>query len=46
VLVPRPHGEWLAHNVPNAEAVIDEHGGHTADPNFVRERFGRLVQRV
>ena len=44
VLVPRQHGEWLAHNVPNAEAVIDEKGGHFADPDLVAERFGWLVQ--
>ena len=46
VLVPRQHGEWLAHNVPNAEAVIDEQGGHFPDPNRVAERFGWLVQPV
>ena len=46
VLVPRQHGEWLAHNVPNAEGVIDEHGGHLADPDLVGERFGWLVQPV
>jgi pimeloyl-ACP methyl ester carboxylesterase len=44
VLVPRQHGEWLAHNVPDAEAVIDEQGGHFADPSLVRERFSWLVQ--
>ena len=46
VLVPRQHGEWLAHNVPNAEAVIDEQGGHMPDPNLVTERFAWLVQPV
>ena len=46
VLVPRQHGEWLAHNVPNAEVVIDEQGGHMPDPNLVTERFGWLVQPV
>ena len=46
VLVPPQHGEWLAHNVPNAEAVIDEQGGHFSDPNLVTERFGWLVQPV
>jgi pimeloyl-ACP methyl ester carboxylesterase len=46
VLVPRQHGEWLAHNVPNAEVVIDEKGGHLPDPNLVTERFGWLVQPV
>lgn len=44
VLVPRQHGEWLAHNVPNAEVVIYEQGGHLPDPNLVTERFGWLVQ--
>jgi pimeloyl-ACP methyl ester carboxylesterase len=46
VLVPRQHGEWLAHNVPNAEVVIDEQGGHMPDPKLVTERFGWLVQPV
>jgi pimeloyl-ACP methyl ester carboxylesterase len=46
VLVPRQHGEWLAHNVPDAEAVIDEQGGHLPDPDHVRERLGWLVQPV
>jgi pimeloyl-ACP methyl ester carboxylesterase len=46
VLVPRQHGEWLAHNVPDAEAVIDDQGGHVPDPNLVTERFGWLVQPV
>lgn len=44
VLVPRQHGEWLADNVPNAEVVIDEQGGHFSDANLVTERFGWLVQ--
>jgi pimeloyl-ACP methyl ester carboxylesterase len=44
VLVPRQHGEWLADNVPNAEVVIDEQGGHLPDPNLVAERFAWLVQ--
>jgi pimeloyl-ACP methyl ester carboxylesterase len=46
VLVPRQHGEWLAHNVPDAEAVIDEQGGHFSTPNVVTERFGWLVEPV
>jgi pimeloyl-ACP methyl ester carboxylesterase len=46
VLVPRQHGEWLAQNVPDAEAVIDEQGGHMPDPNLVTERFAWLVQPV
>jgi hypothetical protein len=32
--------------VPNAEAVIDEQGGHFSAPNLVTERFGWLVQPV
>jgi pimeloyl-ACP methyl ester carboxylesterase len=46
VLVPRQHGEWLAQNVPNAEVVIDEQGGHLSYPNLVTERYGWLVQPV
>jgi pimeloyl-ACP methyl ester carboxylesterase len=44
VLVPRQHGDWLAHNVPNAEAVIDEQGGHVPDSKLETERIGWLVQ--
>lgn len=44
VLVPPQHGEWLAHNVPRAEVVIDEQGGHFPDPNLVTERSRWLVQ--
>jgi pimeloyl-ACP methyl ester carboxylesterase len=46
VLVPRQHGDWLARNVPNAEVVIDEQGGHEADPDLVTERIGWLIQPV
>jgi pimeloyl-ACP methyl ester carboxylesterase len=46
VLVPRSHGEWLARNVPNAEAVIEEHGGHLPDPALLRESFRWLAQPV
>ena len=46
VLVPPQHGEWLAHNVPNAEVVVDEQGSHFAGANLVTERFGWLVQPV
>jgi pimeloyl-ACP methyl ester carboxylesterase len=46
VLVPHQHGEWLAHNVPDAEVVIDEQGGHFSTPNVVAERFGWLVKGV
>jgi hypothetical protein len=24
MLVPRQHGDWLGHSVPNADVVIDE----------------------
>ena len=44
VLVPPQHGEWLAQNVPDAEVVIDEQGGHMADPKLVTERMSWLVQ--
>jgi pimeloyl-ACP methyl ester carboxylesterase len=46
VLVPRQHGEWLAHNVPNAEVVIDEQAGHFSARTLVTERFGWLIQPV
>ncbi len=46
VLVPHQHGEWLAHNVPNAEVVIDEQGGHFSALDVVTERFSWLVQPV
>ena len=44
VLVPRQHGEWLARNVPGAEAVVEEHRGHLPDPALVAERYGWLAQ--
>jgi pimeloyl-ACP methyl ester carboxylesterase len=44
VLVPRQHGDWLARNVPNAEVVIDEEGGHVADSAHVTERYRWLVE--
>jgi pimeloyl-ACP methyl ester carboxylesterase len=43
VLVPRQHGEWLARNVPGAEVVIDEEGGHIADSAQVSEHYRWLV---
>lgn len=46
VLVPRQHGEWLARNVPGAEVVVEEERGHIPDPDFVKERYGWLVQPV
>ena len=44
VLVPRQHGEWLARNVPNAEVVIDEEGGHLADAARFAEHYSWLVE--
>jgi pimeloyl-ACP methyl ester carboxylesterase len=44
VLVPRQHGDWLARNVPNAEVVIDEEGGHVADSAHVTEHYRWLVE--
>jgi hypothetical protein len=40
MLLPRQHGEWLGHNVPNAGVVIDEQGGHLPDPNLVTHPEG------
>jgi len=45
VLVPPQHGERLARNVPDADVVIDEQGGHFPDPNLVTERFAGLSSR-
>jgi len=44
VLVPRQHGEWLARNVPNAEVVVDEEGGHIAESSQVSEHYRWLVK--
>jgi pimeloyl-ACP methyl ester carboxylesterase len=46
VLVPRQHGEWLARNVPGAEAVVDEGAGHLPDADVIRERYAWLVEPV
>jgi pimeloyl-ACP methyl ester carboxylesterase len=46
VLAPRQHGDWLARNVPNTEAVVDEHGGHLPNPDMITESYGWLVQPV
>ena len=46
VLVPLQHGEWLAHNVPGAEVVVEEEKGHLPDPALVTERYEWLVQPV
>lgn len=43
VLSPQQHGEWLAKNVPNAEAIVDEHGGHIANPAEIIDRYRWLV---
>ena len=44
VLVPRQHGDWLASNVPNAEVVIDEEGGHASGSADVIEHYRWLVE--
>jgi pimeloyl-ACP methyl ester carboxylesterase len=44
VLVPRQHGAWLAANVPNAEVVVDEEGGHASDLAHVTEHYRWLVE--
>jgi pimeloyl-ACP methyl ester carboxylesterase len=44
VLVPRQHGDWLARNVPNADVVIDEEGGHVFDSARVIEHYSWLVK--
>jgi pimeloyl-ACP methyl ester carboxylesterase len=46
VIVPRHHGEWLAHNVPGAEVVVVEEQGHLGDPARLKERFEWLVQPI
>jgi pimeloyl-ACP methyl ester carboxylesterase len=46
VLVPWQHGEWLARNIPNAETVIEEHGGHVPDPDVIADAYAWLVQPV
>jgi pimeloyl-ACP methyl ester carboxylesterase len=43
VLVPRPHGEWLARHISGAELVVEEDLGHFADPQRVVDRFRWLV---
>jgi pimeloyl-ACP methyl ester carboxylesterase len=43
VLAPRQHGEWLASNVPNAQAIVDEHGGHMASAEEIIGRYRWLV---
>jgi pimeloyl-ACP methyl ester carboxylesterase len=43
VLSPRQHGDWLAANVPGAEAVVSEQAGHFSDPEEVVERYRWLV---
>ena len=53
VLVPPPHGEWLAANIPTAAVVVSEHGGHLpSDPiaeiadNMAWLRHGVLPYRA
>lgn len=43
VLSPRQHGDWLAANVPGAEAVVSERAGHLGDPDEVIERYRWLA---
>jgi pimeloyl-ACP methyl ester carboxylesterase len=43
VLVPRQHGDWLGRNVPGAEVVIDEQGGHLPDPERIAEHYSWLA---
>jgi pimeloyl-ACP methyl ester carboxylesterase len=46
VLVPKRHGEWLAANVPGAEAVVEQDVGHIGGPELLAERIRWLVQPV
>jgi pimeloyl-ACP methyl ester carboxylesterase len=46
VLVPAPHGEWLARHVPGAEVVSEESLGHLGDSKLVREHYEWLLQPV
>jgi pimeloyl-ACP methyl ester carboxylesterase len=43
VLAPQQHGEWLVRNVPNAQAIVDERGGHMANPAEIIGRYRWLV---
>jgi len=43
VLVPAPHGEWLAQHVPGCEVVREEALGHLGDPDLLGERLGWLT---
>lgn len=43
VLAPRQHGEWLARNVPKAEAIVNDQAGHLPDPEEVAARYRWLV---
>ena len=45
VLVPRQHGEWLARNVPRAEAVVREQG-HMSDRDQVIDELRWLLEPV
>ena len=46
VLVPRQHGDWLARNVPGAEAVILEEAGHISDSAQLAEHYRWLLEPV
>ena len=43
VLVPAAHGAWLAANVPQANVVIDDSGGHLADPERRLRQLAELI---
>jgi pimeloyl-ACP methyl ester carboxylesterase len=43
VLAPQQHGEWLVRNVPDAQAIVDEHGGHMANLAEIIGRYRWLV---
>jgi pimeloyl-ACP methyl ester carboxylesterase len=45
VLVPRQHGDWLARNVPGAEAVLREQG-HMSDRDQVTDEYRWLVRPI
>lgn len=46
VLAPRQHGEWLARNVPGAQEIVHESGGHMPDVELLTERYRWLVEPV
>jgi pimeloyl-ACP methyl ester carboxylesterase len=46
VLVPKRHGEWLAENLPGAEAIVEDDLGHIPRPGFLAESYAWLLQPV